>query len=93
MQRITQKDLDNVVKRLNALTDSPETPYKYIDGKYIVQVGCFIIDNEYGGWKLARICNERGGQTTITEGGPISKRDLYNQIHSLINFKYSISGK
>ena len=88
--RITQKDLEGVVARLNKLTDSPETPYKRVGNKLIAQPGCFILDGAYGGWKLARICNEGGGQDTISEGGFISKRDLYYQIHALINFKYAI---
>ena len=87
--RITQANLEGVVKRLNKLTDSPETPYKRVGDKLIAQSGCFLLDGAYGGWKLARICNEGGGQDTISEGGFVSKRELYCQIHAMINFKYS----
>ena len=89
MDRITISHLEGSIKRLNALTDSPETPYKTIKDEYVAQIGCFILDAAYGGWKLARIVNESGGQTDISSGGFVSKRELYNQIHSLINFKYA----
>ena len=88
-QRITQANLEGSVLRLNKMTGSPETPYKRIDGRNIAQVGCFILDGAYGGWKLARITNSSGGQTNISEGGYIPKKDLYYQIHGIINFKYA----
>ena len=89
MDRITQANLEGSVKRLNAMTDSPEAPYKRINDRCVAQVGCFLLDGAYGGWKLARIVSESGGQTDISSGGFVSKRELYNQIHSLINFKYA----
>lgn len=91
--RITQRDLEAATLRLNKLTKSPEQAYaKGPDGKFKANVGAYILDGAYGGWKLARIVSDGGGQTDISSGGFVSKRELYNQIHGMINLLYSAGG-
>ena len=79
MERITQRDLEAVVNRLNAREG-------FKDAKYST-VGAYCLDGAYGGWQLQKYVNECGGVTTISTGGYVSKRELYNQIYTLLTFK------
>jgi hypothetical protein len=90
--RITERDLENVITRLNKITNSPETTYRKENGKLISNVGNYHLSGAYGGWKLERICNEQGGVTTPIHSGYVSKRELYNLIHSYINGVLSAQG-
>lgn len=86
--RITQHDLEGSVQRLNELTGNPIAPYTGENGKYKANIGNYHLDYAYGGVKLVRMQSEDGSITTISAGGYVTKRDLYNQIHTLINFHY-----
>ncbi len=79
-KRITEKDLDALCWRLNAITGSPTETY--IGGK--AQIGNYHISYEYGGACLHRICNEGGGVTTPIHAGHIPKRELYDSIYAYI---------
>lgn len=84
-QRITQRDLDAVIKRLNNLTHSPLEPYsKSITGKFTANIGCYHLDQAYGGNKLVRMQNASGGISDVLSTGFVSKRELYNHIQSFI---------
>jgi hypothetical protein len=72
MKRITEKDLQAVVDRINRTTGSP---MKWGD------VGNYQLDGAYGGWRLVRVVNKSGGVTDITSGYR-SKRDVYDLMHS-----------
>ena len=86
MERITKRDLQGLINRLNRLTDSPEVPYlKGEDGRYHAQIGCFHLSQAYGGFNLERMHNDAGGVTTPLNTGHIPARDLYNRIHAFIN--------
>lgn len=84
MQRITDKQLDNLATWLNELTDSPLTYSTEIDGKRTINIGHFHISHAYGGVCLHRISNNGGGVSTPLSGGHIPKRDLFNEIHAFI---------
>ena len=86
MDRITIKHLQAMCDRLNRMTGSPAKPYiPRPDGKgCTAQVGCYIIDQAYGGYQLARICNEGGGQTSPIGLGFGPARDLYNRVDAYI---------
>lgn len=85
MQRITEKDLNILVKRLNERTKSPLEPYtKLPNGKYQANPGNYHLDWAYGGVKLVRMGNEGGG---LSDGdvlgiGFSSKRELYHALHA-----------
>jgi hypothetical protein len=86
MQRITDKDLEAAVRRLNIITGSPETPYtKQSDGRFKANIGNYHLSYAYGGVCLHRISNESGGVTTPVGIGHVSKRELYGLLNAFIN--------
>lgn len=80
MKRITEKELEAVVLRINSITGSPVKPY--IDSK--AQIGNYHLSWAYGGVSLHRMHNEAGGVTTPLNCGHISKRELYNLMQAYI---------
>lgn len=79
MDRITQKDLEYYVRRINEVTKSPAaTCSKSLDGQYSWNIGNYHLDYAYGGVELVKTCNEHGGISTISIGGYGTKRELYN---------------
>lgn len=83
--RITQKDLEAVIARINRITKSPETPHaKTPEGKYISNVGNYHLSMAYGGYNLQRITNECGGTTCPLGTGHVTKKELYNLMHAFI---------
>ena len=86
--RITNKDLERLIDRLNEVTGSPKQPYIYDETKKrsIAQVGNFHLSGAYGGVCCHRIRNEGGG-VTIPHGLPsyhVTKKELYNALHSFL---------
>lgn len=75
--KITQRDLEAVLKRINSKAGHGEAP------KYST-IGAYLLDGAYGGWKLAQYCNEHGGQRDITSGF-CPKKELYYQMHAFLN--------
>ena len=85
MERITDKQLDNLATWLNELTDSPkEYSYRDQDGKFRSNVGNYHISHAYGGVCLHRIVNEGGGVTCPIIGGHVPKRELLHLMHAYI---------
>lgn len=80
MIRITWKDLERAATRLNRAKGTPE--HAYIGN--VAQIGNYHIDGAYGGVKLVQIVSEGGGIRCISQGGYIPKRELYNQIHGML---------
>lgn len=81
--RITNKDLDILVNRLNKLTNNPLKPYEQINGKCIPQAGNYHLDSAYGGIKLCQQC-ESGGSRNISTHGYGTKKELYHFMHAMI---------
>ena len=67
MNRITERDLAGVCRRINQLTKSPEAPYaKSADGERMVaQIGNYHISHAYGGVSLHRMVSEGGGVSDV----------------------------
>jgi hypothetical protein len=81
--RITIKTLRAVCANLNRMTGSPLEPYvRSADGKLTAQIGCYIIDQAYGGYQLARIMNDGGGQTAPVGLGFGPARECYDKIRA-----------
>jgi hypothetical protein len=77
--RITRKQLQSVVDRINAITNSPSEPYtRQEDGSLKENKGCFFLSGAYGGW-----CIYRDGSQVIWSGH-IPLRDAYEQAHAFI---------
>lgn len=85
MDRITDKHLDALAKRLNTLTNSPQDAYRRDEnGRTRANVGNYHISHAYGGVCLHRMGNEGGGVSTPLSSGHIPKRALYNEMHAFI---------
>lgn len=83
--RITEKDLNAVVERINLITKSPTEPYKKMkDGKHKAQIGCYHLSHAYGGVALHRMCSESGGVHDVFYSGHVPKKDLYAMMQAFI---------
>ena len=82
--RITNKDLESLVKRINIITDSPLEPHTRVNGKYTANIGCYHLSYAYGGVSLQRMHNSSGGVESVIKSGHVSKRELYNLMHAFI---------
>jgi hypothetical protein len=89
MDRITDKDLQALAARLNAITGSPATAWRQeVDAqgrsRNVANVGNFHISHAYGGVCLHRMSNTGGGVHTVLSYGHVPKRELYNQMRAYI---------
>ena len=82
--KITKRDIEAVVERINRATNSPLTPYTRHEGKLIANIGNYHLDSAYGGYSLHRMNNEAGGIDAIISGYH-SKRDIYNRMQAFIS--------
>lgn len=82
MQRITQKDLEALVSRINTAANTPHE--SYTRGKKGANVGCYHLNYAYGGVRLVQMANDGGGIRTISTGGYGTKRDLYHQLQAFL---------
>jgi len=82
--RITQKDLENLVERINKKTGHATEPYSSEGGKFTANIGTYLLDYAYGGVKLVQLVSEGGGITVISSGGYGTKRDLYNWLWAFL---------
>jgi len=81
MNRVTEKQLQAVVDRLNRITGSPLEPYVGREA----QIGNYHLSHAYGGVCLHRMYNEGGGVTSPLSTGHIPKRELLGLLHAFIN--------
>ena len=83
MERISEKQLQAVVDRINSVTHSPTASYtKNGKGRMKANVGHYHLEFAYGRIGLSRMVNESGGVETIFNGG--TKRELYDQLHAFL---------
>lgn len=67
MNRTTVKTLRTLVKTLNEVTGNPTEAYRRDDdGVLRSNEGCYVLDCAYGGYRLAQMVNELGGERDIT---------------------------
>ena len=87
MERITNKDLEYLVNRINEVTNSPKESYTKNEttGRYQSNVGNYNIYGAYGGVSLHRIVNESGGIKDVFSCGCVPKRELYNRMQSFLS--------
>ncbi len=83
--RVTNKQLQALVDRINELTGSPMEPWsRQPDGKYKANIGNYHISGAYGGVCLHRMMNDGGGVTTPLSYGHIPKRELFEQLRAYV---------
>lgn len=81
---IKQSNLENVVARINRITNSPLATYtRTKEDKLIPNPGNFYLDYAYGGVSLRRLA-ETGGDVDILRLGRVSKRTLYDAMFAFI---------
>lgn len=80
MQKVTQKDLEKLVERINTMAGTPQTPW--VNGKS--QDGCYLLEKAYGGQKLVQILGEGGAERDVLATGYTTKSNLCNAMHSFI---------
>lgn len=78
--RITDKHLESMVRRINEATGSPIKPWVRDEAanRNRAQIGNFHISGAYGGVQLHRMHNESGGVSTPLNTGYVTKRALYD---------------
>lgn len=85
MERITDKHLEILVKRINVATKNPVTPWtKYKNGNIKSNIGNYHLDGAYGGVALHQMVNEQGGVDDIFNSGYMTKRDLNNRLRAFL---------
>lgn len=87
MERITQKDLEKLVARINTLTGSPQKTYEYDRaGRYVPQAGNYHLSYAHGGVKLERmsLTPNCSGISEVSTGGYETKRALYTWMQAFI---------
>ena len=83
--RITDKQLQALVDRLNEITGSPKESWtRGANKKLRANIGNYYISGAYGGVCLHRMMNDGGGVTTPLTYGHVPKRELFNQLRAYI---------
>lgn len=86
MNRITDKQLDQLATYINELTGSPiESSSRDAEGRYRSNVGNYHISHAYGGVCLHRMSNTGGGVSTPLVSYHTTKRELYNAMQAFIS--------
>jgi hypothetical protein len=78
--RVTEKQLQAIVDRINKISNSPAEPY--INGK--AQPGNYHLSHAYGGVCLHRMSNTDGGVSSPLSTGHVSKRELAALMYAFI---------
>jgi len=88
MSRITERDLDQLVTRINELTNSPMDPYqKFLDITLTgnkSNKGNYHLSWAYSGVELQRVANDQGGVSCISPNGHGTKRQLEEFMRAFI---------
>ena len=84
--RIRQRDLEQLVKNINGLHDTPPEPWvRNDDGKLTGQVGNYHLSYAYGGVCLHKMLSKGGAVADVFGCGHIPKRDLYNRMQARLD--------
>ena len=80
MKRVTESQLNAVVKRLNNITGSPIEPYSRTSDGLVANIGNFHLDYAYGMVRLVRMHSAGGGINVVTQYG--TKRKCLEEMHA-----------
>ena len=85
--RISKKDLENVVSRINHIAGTPQEPYSMVEGKYKPNAGCYHLSGAYGGYSLVQMSSRDGcsGVRNVLNTGYVPKRELYDAMQAYIS--------
>lgn len=77
--RITAKQLLSKVNTLNDLFGYEREAYsRHPDGNFSANIGTFVLDQSYGGYRLCQIATKSGGERDLTVRG--TAREAYQAI-------------
>jgi len=80
MKRVTESQLNAVVKRLNNMTGSPIEPYSRTPDGLVANIGNFHLDFAYGMVRLVRMHNANGAVNAVTQYG--TKRECLGEMYA-----------
>jgi len=85
MDRITEKQLEALAKRINEVTGNPTEYFTPTEAgpPYHSNIGNYHIDHAYGRVALEQTMNESGGVRRILGSG--TKRELWNEMHAFLS--------
>lgn len=84
MSRVTIKQLEKLVLAINKAANTPLTYMSESDGKRIINIGHYHLDQAYGGIKLVQTDNDGGGIRCVTHSGYTTKSKLYNEMYAFL---------
>lgn len=91
MNRVTEKDLQAIVDRINRMMGTPMAPYAKADAlngkggaRMVAQIGNYHLDHAYGGVQLCQMVNDGGGVRDVLYSGHVPKRELQTAMFAFI---------
>ena len=82
MKRITDRDLNDLCRRIN---EARGTPVSYHNADRRTNVGHVCLTGAYGGYRLVEIVSEGGAERPFLEFGLMTKRQLFMLGHSWLD--------
>ena len=82
--RISSTQLRPLIDALNVKTGHPKQVWTSTPGGSHSIVGCYVLDGAYGGWKVAQIANEHGGQHEVGHGY-CTTRECYYMLRGMLD--------
>ena len=83
--RKTQKDLEDMLSRINKEAGKPQKAYtRDAEGRYKPNAGAYVLDYAYGGVKLSQMSQEEGCSGTENVTGFGTKRETYLKMHAFL---------
>jgi hypothetical protein len=87
MQRITNKDLERLIARINDALGVPQEPYQETRdarGGLIANAGTCYLAGAYGGVRIEQMC-AGGGSRDLLSSGYGTKRAVYDQARAWLD--------
>lgn len=83
--RVTDKQLEALVLRLNQALNRPLAPYARIDDKLVAQIGNYHLYHAYGGVCVHEMAGESGGVThACGMYGCVPKRECADKLYAAL---------
>lgn len=82
--RITERQLQAVVDRINRETKKPNEPYTLVGGEYKANPGNYHLSQQYGGNSLHQMLAGDGGVRDVFGCGHMPKRELFDLMHAFL---------
>ena len=86
MDRVTDKQLQAIVDRINRVMGTPMEPYARASEaeQWAAQIGNYHLSGAYGGKSLHRMVSDGGGISDVFGCGHVSKRELADRMYAFL---------